>query len=712
MNRLEPPSEMLSARYRIKVNAGAGLDENRAIAIDEVTGQRVFLKWSADAAAIDREADILNAVKHPNIVELRHKDMTPEGGLLVLDLVEGVNLAAWLKSAQSDHSPPSLTSLFSTLAEAVAAIHAAGFIHRDLKPANIIVRSDGSPVVVDFDAAARMGRDQERQSLLTQGYAAPEQYRTDQPEGPWTDVYGLAALGYRAILGEPPPPAPDRERDDVPSVLDENTNPDLERLARAVDRGLTLDASKRPQTAEEWLSLFKHHGGQALDAVPAETSPDDYPPTIRVSRRQSDSYRSKPRKPVGAAIAANGKASSSGGWRFVWLVSVIALLGFGAFWFGRPLYERYVKSEWIVDIAGGGDAVSIADALGRARPGAVISVRSGVYRDSLILDHPVKLVAAEADAPPELIVTEAPCLQTRSDGSSISGFNLRKVASTESTSNSHTLAESTACLLVTGGNLEIKASQITNEVGPAVSLGGGSGATIRDSNISATGGAAIVIGGDATAKILNNRIMSEDAPSLLVRSGAVPEIDGNIITGGEGVLYVEGASGRFSNNQIKDSARSGLRVAHGSKPEVIDNSFEESGEAGLFVYEGGGGRFEGNRINASALSGAVIGDASRVELSGNMIEANGEHGILLLDGSGASLVDNVIADNAGHGIALSWYADITLQDNELRGNQEPELFDARPPNEPRQSLVPSDSKESLLDRPAERPEEGSTWSEP
>ena len=86
------------------------------------------------------------------------------------------------------------------------------------------------------------------------------------------------------------------------------------------------------------------------------------------------------------------------------LAAVLLLAGAaavaGAAWYGRPLYERYVKTDWIVDPAGGGDTLSIADAIARASDGATIAIRPGTYDERLTIERPVNLVPAVPEAAP------------------------------------------------------------------------------------------------------------------------------------------------------------------------------------------------------------------------------------------------------------------------------------------------------------------------
>ena len=242
---MRPSGALLARRYRLEARQRGAAD--RFEAIDRTTGERVFVKFGARGERLAREAELLARARppgHRSLQGCRHVTGRP---FIVLEWVDGSDLEAVLAGSDGRLADDQLIRLLGRLAAAVAAIHGAGWLHRDLKPANILVRPDGTPVIVDFGAAAPI---QEAgaapDSEITDGYAAPEQYLTDGAEGPWTDLYGLGAIAYRALCGRPPVPAPARLRGETMPLAMESAGRHAEALCRATDWALALDGQGAP----------------------------------------------------------------------------------------------------------------------------------------------------------------------------------------------------------------------------------------------------------------------------------------------------------------------------------------------------------------------------------------------------------------------------------------------------------------------------------
>jgi serine/threonine protein kinase len=101
--------------------------------------------------------------------------------------------------------------------DALEMMHSENFLHRDIAPDNVIVRADGTPVLLDFGAARRAVAEMSRTltGIVKAGYSPQEQYAADSRlQGPWSDLYALGATLYRAVVGRPPEEATLRVTDD------------------------------------------------------------------------------------------------------------------------------------------------------------------------------------------------------------------------------------------------------------------------------------------------------------------------------------------------------------------------------------------------------------------------------------------------------------------------------------------------------------------
>ena len=136
------------------------------------------------------ELRALSRVCHPCVVGIQGFGNAPVP-YLVLELVPGRTLSRHL--ARGPQAPDDVVTLLAPLADALAAVHAAGVLHGDIKPDNVIVAEPGRPVLVDFGMAGhRLG------GTLT--WAAPERTR-GEPSSAEADVYALGLLAWALLHG-------------------------------------------------------------------------------------------------------------------------------------------------------------------------------------------------------------------------------------------------------------------------------------------------------------------------------------------------------------------------------------------------------------------------------------------------------------------------------------------------------------------------------
>jgi serine/threonine protein kinase len=156
------------------------------------------------------------------------------------------------------------------LLDGLQSVHGKGFLHLDIKPGNILIRDDGSPVLLDFGAARLAIGDaiQRGVSVLTPGYAPPEQYTRNGHQGPWSDIYALAGVLYRAVTSEHPPDAKSRlRRDNVEKKLGTARVRYSGPFVAAIEWGLALDARRRPQNVDQLRSAVQR-SAQQRDGAP------------------------------------------------------------------------------------------------------------------------------------------------------------------------------------------------------------------------------------------------------------------------------------------------------------------------------------------------------------------------------------------------------------------------------------------------------------
>lgn len=260
-----------------------------------------------------REARTLNRFDHPSIVRVLNVFEEYGTAYMVMKYEMGPSLKTWLAQLKRLPTQAELDRLAAPLLDALDTMHAAEFLHRDIAPDNIIVRADGTPVLLDFGASRRvMG---EMTGTLTgvvkKGYSPQEQYTTDgRSQGPWTDIYALGATLYRCISDETPDEATER-------MLSDTLLPAFKigagiyrtKFLEAIDAAMSLRPSERPQSISSWRRmLLEGAGGRSEQFHPRPTEiRTELPQSIAQLSRNTPSLASAPnvacsRTPLAALV--------------------------------------------------------------------------------------------------------------------------------------------------------------------------------------------------------------------------------------------------------------------------------------------------------------------------------------------------------------------------------------------------------------------------
>ncbi|WP_295556075.1 serine/threonine-protein kinase [uncultured Hyphomicrobium sp.] len=211
-------------------------------------------RWGLDRFI--EEAQTLARFSHPNIVRVYRYFKANNTAYMVLHFEEGQSLKSWLKGLGRAPRQKELDAIVAPLLDALELIHKQDFLHRDIAPDNIIIRKDGSPVLIDFGSARGeiVAHSKTVSALVKPGYSPYEQYaETSRQQGPWTDIYALAATLYHAVTGKRPADSPSRMvKDDLIPARDAALSAYRAGFLKAIDHALTLQIEQRPQSIAAW----------------------------------------------------------------------------------------------------------------------------------------------------------------------------------------------------------------------------------------------------------------------------------------------------------------------------------------------------------------------------------------------------------------------------------------------------------------------------
>jgi serine/threonine protein kinase/tetratricopeptide (TPR) repeat protein len=301
------PGDTIDHRFQVELEVAAGGMGRIFRANDLQTGQPVAIKVLGyrDPRARDRflqEARMLAEIRHPGIVRyIAHGMMGTGSPYLVMEWLEGENLAQYLERLYTENTPAHLLDDPSRLAElgnagvtiaqalqvgrrlasAVGELHKRGFVHRDIKPANLLLAGGSIEHVklIDFGTVrhAVAGQPSEPGRLIgTPFYMSPEQARSDGQIGPPTDVWAIGCVLYECLTGfkafwadnvivvlthilmDDPPPVQHLR----PEIPDE--------LAGLVMKSLSKAPENRPADARALAEYLEH---LSAAAGPVETAP-------------------------------------------------------------------------------------------------------------------------------------------------------------------------------------------------------------------------------------------------------------------------------------------------------------------------------------------------------------------------------------------------------------------------------------------------------
>ncbi len=227
-----------SANNTVKVHSNS-YDEQFSYGLDK------FLDEAKTLAKFDN---------HPNVIAVKDFFRANGTAYLVMNYLEGCTLKDYLLYKGVALTYDEALAVTLPVLDALQTVHEAGMLHRDISPDNIFITAQGSIIVLDFGAARHaLGEKGKNLSIILKpGYAPEEQYRSRGMQGPWTDIYAVAATFYHAITGTMPQESLDRLAVDqliAPSHLGIVISTVAE---QALLRALAVNAENRYKTVGEF----------------------------------------------------------------------------------------------------------------------------------------------------------------------------------------------------------------------------------------------------------------------------------------------------------------------------------------------------------------------------------------------------------------------------------------------------------------------------
>lgn len=255
-------------KYTIEQEIGRGGFGITFKATHQYLGQPVVIKTINESLRQDPEfvkfqrsfqdeARRLALCVHPNIVRVSDFFIEDQLPYMVMDYIPGQTLDM-IVFPDSPLSEETAIHYIRQIGAALQVVHQNHLLHRDVKPQNIILRQGTQEVVlIDFGIAREFtpGSTQTHTGMVSDGYAPIEQYLSQAPRTPATDVYGLAATLYTLLTAKVPIAASLRDR--VPMPAPRDLQPQLTvGVNQAVMRGMAVEARFRPNAIADWLSLL------------------------------------------------------------------------------------------------------------------------------------------------------------------------------------------------------------------------------------------------------------------------------------------------------------------------------------------------------------------------------------------------------------------------------------------------------------------------
>ncbi len=238
------------------VSVFAGKDEESFL-----QGRSSFFREAQKVAKFDNNVGVVSV-----------KNCFLENGTayIIMEYISGINLGAYAELHGGKLTFTETLKLLRTPILTLEELHRASTWHRDISPENLMLAKDGKVKLIDFGSAMESDREKKTRVLMIRaGYSPVEMYSSTGEDGPYSDVYSMAATIYKLITGVTPPPATDRLDNDPlvpPSALGVKDISHAQEAALL--KGMAVQVKSRYQTMEEFFDGL--YGKNAPTPAPSQ----------------------------------------------------------------------------------------------------------------------------------------------------------------------------------------------------------------------------------------------------------------------------------------------------------------------------------------------------------------------------------------------------------------------------------------------------------
>jgi predicted Ser/Thr protein kinase len=559
----------------------------REVALKVITAGTVF--GDEAQARFEREARAAALLNHPHIVTVY--EFGEDAGIhyLAMEYVHGEELETLIHSGRVPKAE--LLEILAQVCEGLAYAHEHGVIHRDIKPANILVNRHGKrprAKLMDFGVAqlGPSGLTQAGTWMGTVSYMAPEYLDTGKATIS-SDTFALGVILYEILTGGRKPFAGGTTTLVLNRILLHPPDPFLPAEVQ--------DVSSRLLAVVE----------QALAKQPGDRYPDAETLGTAIREALKEPLPSAPAGPV------------------------------------VHLPNKEITGQRIrVGKGGQGHCLSLKVALRQAGPGTEIVLLPGIYRESVVVDKDV-IILAQGE-PGEVVIegVAGPALVVQARAAGLRGLTLQG-------------APGSAALQVTSGAPSIEACTMTADAACAEVRGIGTSPVFRDCVFQAEGPLGLWLEAGALARVEGGSVLGFQRAGVDVGAGAQVSLQGVMVGPGEGVGVKVRGRGQGTLDACTLSSEAGsMEVEGDARVQVSHCRLMDSRFAGLLALEHSQAVLESCDLGAHACAGVHVLGGANVVLRQCRVMSNAGFGVSIMDRGLATLESCLLQANGGTGLFI------------------------------------------------------------